>query len=301
VNRCLLLVALVAGCGNSHDAPKPTESSAPPPAEPCARLPFADGTSLAEASAATWLTIDGASVLVVVSDSGNHGDYALVDPDSGKTIEEGKLPLGDASDDIEGAATRNGHLVGLTSSGWIREWERVDHGFALVGAAYPIGPVDLPDHSAKMKPPKSDGMVCGAKATNCGRDYEGLCLATKPTTSCVGMVASRADGHVYCLEDREGKLAVDRTRAIEVGPSGTLADCAFAEDDRLFVGANVLGTDQVVRIDGWATPATAKVIAIGPLGVGFPEVIAARGDMIWRMSDAGGAPSLMAKYRCHHP
>lgn len=301
MNRCLLLVALVAACGKSHDdavegSAGPLESSAP-----CTQLPFAASTLLAEASGAAWLIVDGARVLVVVSDSGNAGAYAIVDPETGQTIEHGKLPLGEAGDDIEGASTRNGQLVGLTSSGWIREWERVDHGFSLVRPAYPIGPIDLPDQAAKMKPPTGDGMVCGAKATNCGRDYEGLCLAAKPATSCVGMVASRADGHVYCLEDREGKLAVDRAQAIAIGRSGTLADCSFSEDDRLFVGANVLGGNQVVRVDGWATPATAKVVPVGPLGVGFPEVIAARGDVIWRMSDTGGAPSLMTKYRCGHP
>ena len=51
--------------------------------------------------------------------------------------------------------------------------------------------------------------------------------------------------------------------------------------------------------DGWADLATAKVVPVVKLGVGFPEVLAVRGDIVYRMSDLGGAPSLMAKWRCH--
>lgn len=36
----------------------------------------------------------------------------------------------------------------------------------------------------------------------------------------------------------------------------------------------------------------------GGLLIGFPEVLGVRGDVIYRMSDAGGAPSFMKKYHC---
>ena len=270
-------------------------------ASACEKLAFAESTPVPEASGAGWLEVDGALALVVVSDSGNNGAYGVLDPDTGKTLEEGTLPLGKAGADIEGFAGKAGLLYGVTSSGWMRVWKRDGRGFALVQDAYPLGPVDLPDKRSKLSAPEGAGMVCGAKVGNCGRDYEGLCLANTPPSgehACVGFVASRADGHLYCLEQHAGELRVIRDKAIQIGKSGTLADCAFADDDRLLVGANLFGTDQVVVVEGWADPASAKVVPLAPIGVGFPEVIAARGDIIWRMSDTGGAPSLMARYRC---
>ena len=63
-------------------------------------------------------------------------------------------------------------------------------------------------------------------------------------------------------------------------------------------GNNFFDRSEVYRIDGWQDPARAKVVEIGALGVGFPEVIAVRGDIVYRMSDTGGSPSLMSKFRC---
>lgn len=328
--RCFpLLLALVA-CGKSEPpapakpqvaeagsagsaapvAPiaKPAEAAEPAPLAPgeCEKLPLAESTPVPEASGAGWLDIDGALALVVVSDSGNDGAYGVVDPETGVTREQGKLPLGAAGADIEGVAAKDGLLYGVTSSGWMRVWKRSGTGFALVKDAYPLGPVTLSDKTAKFAAPDGTGMVCGAKVSNCGRDYEGLCLANKPPVgehACVGFVASRADGHIYCLERKRGKsdedkLQVIHDKSVAIGKSGTLADCAFSDDDRLLVGANLFGTNQVVSVEGWADPATAEVVPVAAVGVGFPEVVAARGDQIWRMSDTGGSPSLMARYRC---
>lgn len=322
--RCVPLIVALVACGKSQPAPSSKEPPAPalpvapaaptavePPAPSakavvamateCEKLSFAESTPVPEASGAGWMEIDGALALVVVSDSGNDGAYGIVDPDSGATREEGKLPLGKAGADIEGVAAKDGLLYGVTSSGWMRVWKRAAKGFELAQDAYPLGLVDLPDKKSKLSAPDGDGMVCGAKVANCGRDYEGLCLANKPPAgehACVGFVASRADGHLYCLEQSGDKLRVIHDKSIEIGRSGTLADCAFSDDDRLLVGANLFGTDEVVVVDGWADPASAKVRELAPIGVGFPEVIAARGDLVWRMSDTGGAPSLMARYRC---
>lgn len=316
--RCVPLILALVACGKSESAPTPTTAPPAPAgsaaAQPaplakavvemateCEKLSFAESTPVPEASGAGWLEIDGALALVVVSDSGNDGAYGIVDPDTGKTREEGKLPLGKAGADIEGVAAKDGLLYGVTSSGWMRVWKRAGNRFELAQDAYPLGPVDLPDKKSKLSAPDGKGMVCGAKVGNCGRDYEGLCLANKPPAgehACVGFVASRADGHLYCLEQSGTELRVIHDKSIPIGKSGTLADCAFSDVDRLLVGANLFGTDQVVVVTGWADPATAKVTPLAPIGVGFPEVIAARGDLIWRMSDTGGAPSLMARYRC---
>ena len=48
-------------------------------------------------------------------------------------------------------------------------------------------------------------MVCPGKKVNCGRNYEGLCLAPAPRSpDCIGFAASRADGHAYCLSEQAG-------------------------------------------------------------------------------------------------
>jgi len=293
--------AVGARGGSAADAAawaEPAKASMAPPA--CEALPFAESTPVPEVSGAAWLTIDGKPALVVVGDSGNHGAYGILDPETGATRETGRLPLDDgASDDLEGLAARGDRLYGLTSAGWMRSWRRDGHGFALVDPAYPLGPVDLPDDRNNNRAPAGDGMVCNAKVVNCGRNYEGLCLAPVPTTpGCIGFAASKADGHLYCLSEQAGKLVVHRGHAIEVARSGALADCAFADDGTLWAGSNMFDLGTVYRVARWDDPARAEVQRVGSLGVGFPEGIAARGDVVYRFSDMGGAPSLIARYRC---
>jgi hypothetical protein len=249
--------------------------------------------------------IDGALRLVVAGDSGNHGAYGVIDPDTGKTLEQGQLPLNGsidsalpsgsaaspgkarlAGDDIEGLAARGDRLFGVTSPGWILEWKRSGSGFALVAGPYALGPVDLPPHGGLGdKPPKGDGMVCDGTRSNCGRNYEGLCL-----TEHGGYVASKADGHLYPVTG-DDKLVVERAGAIAVADPGHLADCAY-DAGTLYVGNNLFGLSTVSRVvDG-------KVLPIASIGVGFPEVLAVRGDVFYRMSDTGSTPSMMSKFRC---
>jgi hypothetical protein len=280
----------VAACGRgSQPDTVASGSAAPPPTESaelaCAPEPFADSTPVPEASGAAWLTIDGKLVLVVAGDSGNDGAYGLVDPDDGKTLETGKLPLGDAGDDLEGLAARGGKLYGLISSGWMLVWERRGGAFALVDGPYAIG---------------DDSDTCGKTKSNCKRNFEGLCLPAQGP----GFAASKTDGALYPLVERDGRFALSHDHPIAITGGGrppnggALADCAFDDRDRLWAASNLFDLGHVYRVDGWRDPATAKVVQIGALGVGFPEVIAARGDVLYRMSDLGGAPSLMAKFRC---
>ncbi len=259
----------------------------------CEQLPFAEQTRLPEASGAAWLELDGALSLVVVSDSGHGGAFVVLDPETGVERAFGKLPLGTGStDDTEGLAVRKGRLIGLTSGGHVRAWEWRSSAFALVEGPYPIG--SGPD-------------VCGG--TNCARDYEGLALAPESdprmalANACVGVACARADGSAYCVSEQGGKLQIDRTRKIVVTDTKmALADCAFSETGALYAGNNLFGMAKVHRIDGWGDPASAKVVELESLGVGFPEVIAVRGDVFYRMSDTGGTgPSLLAKFRCPAP
>jgi hypothetical protein len=298
VTRFLLLAVLTVACGKDKGR---TEPAAVGDDDRCQPLPFADSAPVPEASGAAWMTLDGKPALFVISDSGNGGAYAIVDAETGASLETGVLPLGTAGEDLEGISTRGEHFYAVTSSGWILGYKRKPGGFDLDEGPYALGPLDLPDQGGMGdKPPPGTGMVCGAKATNCGRNYEGLCLvdAAHAKGPCIGFAASKADGHLYCVVDQAGKLAVKYEPRIAITKPGALADCAFDEAGTLYVGSNLFDMSQVSRVDGWDNPATAKVTKIAPLGIGFPETLAARGDVIYRMSDTGGSPSLMNKFRC---
>lgn len=292
-----------AGPVGSGSAPAGQPASpAPASWKSCEAVAFAESTPVPEASGAAWLTIDGALALVVIGDSGNDGAYVVIDPETGTTREQGTLPLGGGNDDLEGLAIRDEKLIAVSSSGWIREWKRIERGFELVAGPYPLAPVDLPDKGTVGR--DEPGMVCSERRTNCGRDYEGLCLAPPgaESSACVGFVAAKADGMLYCVVDRDGKLAVERAVAIPITGGKRISDCAFSETGTLVVGSNLFDAANVYRVTGWREPATAKVELLGPLGIGFPEAIAIRSSAadttIYRLSDTGGAPSLMAKYRC---
>jgi hypothetical protein len=314
VNRAVqvalaLALAAAGACRSAEPPPAGGSGSAARepatgPAAACSELPFAESTPVPEASGAAWLTIDGALGLVVISDSGNDGAYAIVDPESGATREQGKLPLGGDGDDLEGIAARGGKLYTLTSPGWMRVYERASQGFALVDGPYPLGPIDIEDRGDGVgnHPPKGTGMVCAAKHANCGRNYEGLCLAPGPVTGrCVGFAAAKADGHLYCLVESGGKLQVDYAGAIKIARPGVVSDCAFSDDGRLYVGTNLFDAGNVYRVTDWQDPARAQVVRIAPLLIGNPETLAVRGDVIYRMSDTNSAPSFMKKYRCPAP
>ncbi len=305
----MVCAAVLVGCGKPAPGPtiRVTEAPSVAPIEshpligPCTELPFAESTPVPEASGAAWMTIDGVLALVVTSDSGNRGAYGILDPDTGETRETGTWPLGDAGDDVEGLAVRDGMLYGLTSAGWMRVWERRGKEFALVAGPYPLGPVSLPAHASTLgnEPPKGDGMVCDSHKSNCGRNFEGLCLANHPTnTSCVGFALAKADGHLYCLAVDGTRLVARHDAAIAVGIPGAMADCAFDDADNLYVGANLFDAAKVYRVAGWQDVTTAQLVELGSLGVGFPEALAVRGDVIYRLSDTGGTPSKMAKFRC---
>jgi outer membrane protein assembly factor BamB len=299
-------IVSVYACSSGATSGSGTSASGSAPlaqtdSDPCQQLTFAESTSVAEASGAAWWTIDGALRLIVAGDSGNHGDYTLVDPETGATLERGNLPLGDApSDDIEGLASRDQKLYGLLAPGWMLVWERHGEKFELVDGAYPLGPVDLPDKGHGDKPPKTDGMVCPGKKNNCGRNYEGLCIPDRAHAAgpCAGFAAAKADGKLYCLVESDGRFALDKSISLSITRPGALADCAFSDDGTLLAASNLFDAANVYRIAGWQNLATAKVELIAPIGVGFPEVVAARGDVVYRMSDTGVSPSLMTKFRC---
>src|SRR6185436_12990764 len=109
----------------------------------------------------------------------------------------------DSPDDLEGVAARDGLIYTITSPGWILAFKRIEKAFELADGPYALGPVDLEYGGGGINggpPPKGRGMVCPAKATNCGRNYEGLCLAPDAANArCIGFAAAKADGHLYCI------------------------------------------------------------------------------------------------------
>jgi hypothetical protein len=304
VRIAVFVVLAACGRGAPDPAAAPT-GSASETAVHCEPLPFAESTPVPEASGAAWLTIDGKPMLVVIGDSGNHGAYGIVDPDTGATTEQGAVPMGDWGDDFEGLAARRGTLYALLSGGHILAYQRDGAGFRVAGDPQPIGdriaPADLPKMTMLSdRPVAGIGMVCGGpRQNNCGRNFEGLCLDdTNGDAPCAGFVAAKSDGKLYCLVEHDGHYTADITHAIAVTKPGALADCAFDDHGRLWAGNNFFDRSEVYRIDNWRDPARAKVVEVGALGVGFPEVIAVRGDVVYRMSDTGGSPSLMSKFRC---
>ncbi len=353
LHRILLTAFLTSACSrNSTSAPKPSATppttapgatpvvtptaptEAPPPQAPtaaatapaapnndgCTLLPFAESVDLAEASGAAPITVDGTAALLVVGDSGNHGDYAIINADTGALLEKGKLPLGATSDDVEALSAADGLIYGITSAGWVYRWQaaakpKPTARFVQVGEPYPIGAVDTTwrkNGGLGSKPPAGDAMSCVAEGTNCGRNYEGLCLqpdltaaAGKDGQGCVGLAIGKADGNAYCVTWGGGKLAAQRNRRFAVASPGGLADCALDDQNRMVIGSNLFDALSTYTVEDWATWRVSKGASapritrrIG-VGIGFAEVLATGpAGVVYRMSDASGAPSLMAKFRC---
>jgi len=247
-----------------------------------------------EASAAAEVVLSpGVRELLVLSDSGNHGAaMAWRIPSGGQRSLT--LPLDEAaSDDIEGAAWRGGHLYTLTSSGAVRRFSPDGRGgLARDQDAYPIA-----------APPR----VCDdLRAGNCGFDYEGLCLRSEgpahAAERCVGYAASRAHGTLQCLVFDHDRIVIDtavRPLKLDV-PRKALSDCAFGAAggpaaDRLLVTTNVFGgstTYEVGESDGALTP-------IGVMGTLSNEVVAVDKDgALYLFMDDNGPRSFARRLTC---
>jgi hypothetical protein len=256
----------------------------------CQRQDFALTLPLPEASGATWAVIDGLAAVLVVADSGHAGAYAVIDPATGEVREQGSLPLGTgASDDLEGLSVHAGRFFAITSSGWVREWRRITGGFDLVDGPYPVATVST----------APDALACDGASINCGPNYEGLCLRTRAAAgACLGFAAAKARGHLLCLTLVDNRLAAEPSGAVVVDLPEVVTGCDFTPDDRLWAGANLFGLSRIYRIDGWQTPSEAQARTLDWIGDGFPEAMAVDGDLVFRFSDTGDAPSLQSKFRC---
>lgn len=258
----------------------------------CARRAFAESVDVREASGAVWVPASYGlpAHVVVVGDSGTKGAFAVVDAEQGQLLGRGNLPLGEGvSDDIEGLARAGETYHALTSNGRVRSYRRSGAlAFELLGAPYPLHPE----------------LVCPSPTrSNCGYDFEGLCLAPTPApgNGCDGYAASRARGTLVCVAIRpDGTLAGEPGRSLALAPPMVLAGCAVApEGDLLYAGLNGFAGNAVIRVRDWRDPATARVEPLGPAGTGFCEAVAAGpGGALFRFSDTRRAPSLMSALSC---
>ncbi len=289
---------VVLGCGKSEvsgsasNAEPATRVTEKPPAEQsdgpavvCEVLEFEPVLDLPEASGA--VPFDGVG-LVVVGDSGHHGAYVVVDPETGKISERGRLPLGGArSDDIEGlTVARRGkkqRLIAINSGGLILELERADEGFVLVSEPYRFTPLDRD---------------CSERSANCGRNWEGICLGDATAfPGCVGAAVSKRDGELVCLvRDAKGKLALNKDQRVSVARGKTLSGCSIDRSGTVWVSSNVLGANMLHSVDG-ETPSRHPILVAGSI-----EAIAVTDEVggitLALFSDANRAPSTAFRYRC---
>jgi hypothetical protein len=231
--------------------------------------------------------------LVIVGDSGTHGAFAVIDASSGAQLGKGHLPLDRAAgDDLEGLGRAGGVYYALTSGGYMRHFRRTGADrFELAAPAYPL-----------------TGVTCDSpRKTNCGRDFEGLCVADPlPEKGCVGFAASRRDGELVCLRrGAGGRLRADPGQVIRVAPKRALSGCDFApaaDGGALYTTTNFFAGNAISRVRGWREPSGATVEPVASAGIGFVEAIAVGpGGAIYHFSDTASQASGMGKYSCPRP
>jgi hypothetical protein len=221
--------------------------------------------------------------VLVVADSGGHGAYLIAAVDSGEILERGSLPLGGGGDDLEGVSFAGERLFALSSSGHVYSYRRSEPGpgFELIRPPYPLG-------SKKWR--------CGLHNSNCGPNWEGLCLADADLAvgdaRCRGFAASKARGELVCVTLAGDRLALRPDVKISISPRRTLSGCAIA-GARIWAVTNVFGTNAIleVELDGTVTPRLT-------MARGSTEAVAATGDLVFRFSDTSDRPSLANRYRC---
>jgi hypothetical protein len=246
-----------------------------------------------EGSAAAEVELrPGVRELLVVSDSGHHGAALARAIPNGPTRSL-TLPVDPkVSDDLEGIAWRGGHLYAIVSSGMVERFTPDGKGgLRRDGDAYPIGPEPFVCHD--IDPSES----------NCGKNYEGLCLrAESETARCAGYVASKREGWLGCVVFVGERLVLDRIKPrLTLGlPKNALSDCAFGTAGGpaagvLLVTTNIFGgsTSYIVH-EG--SGALAPIDVSGTL---TNEAIAVdRDGALYQVMDDNGASSPVLRATC---
>jgi len=255
--------------GAKEDAAALLEAGAPVPTCTVVTAGFPATVAVKEASSITEVELTaGKRELLIFGDSGSSGAGVALDIGSG-AVRNITLPLDtNVSDDIEGIAWSGGKLYAITSSGAMQRFTpNGAGGLVRDGDAYAIGPAPT--------------LSCGNLSnTNCGPNYESLCLRTDPSGhACVGYAGSKSDGKLYCLtiDNGTGRLVASATtRAIETNLGNQrLSDCAFGAGPGPAAGAlvlatNIFGANKIYRVAGGGvlvelpapTPALTNIEAI---------------------------------------
>lgn len=250
--------------------------------------PSAPWSRCAEATSVEWLDVpeaSGAAVLpdgrvLLIGDSGNHGAGLLADLVAG-TSTAVTFPLGDlAGDDVEGLTlAADGAIVGVTSAGFLREWRLAGDALTLTRDAYAAS-----DEAA---------FVCDAHKGNCAKNFEGICLHPAPdhmsAHACAGFLASKSDGHLYCLRATpsagyrlDTAVSIDVAGALSNGEpeAGVLSGCDFGRSPpyRLIAGGNIYSSSALWQVTGYDEPATAVVTPLPASGIANQEAVALLAD-----------------------
>lgn len=287
--------------------PGAVEPAATESALGCERVEFPGEFPVSEASGAVYLADGGSSTggagsLLVVGDSGNGGRYIEIDGASGQILSRGRFQMDRrASDDFEGLAVRGGVVHGITSSGWVRHWTWDGERYGLVEPAYAIAPAGSPQ-------------VCSSPfESNCGPNYEGLCLrdgsesgsesagnGLSPSSRCLGFAVAKGHGTLYCVVATEsGRLRVDPDHALRVLPPATATGCHFDAEGSLWVGSNLFGGNRILRLRDWHDLEQVRVEAVDARPGGFPEALAVgRDGAVYSFSDTSSRTSGASKFVC---
>lgn len=281
----LLLVATftVAACADEPEEPTP---SLPQPLSCIASTFPLKALEMPEASGAAWVSCAAGDGWLIVADNGNDGRATLLGAD-GTLLAELELPLDEgAGDDMEGLAWSAGRLIGLTSSGYIRQWSLDTVAPQLIQLAQAIS--------------EDAQWMCGAQENNCGPNWEGLCLDPAPEPGgCAGFVVSKTLGELVCLRASGASYTLDPTIRIEVTKEGRLSGCDYEPQSpyRLIVAGNDEAQNKLWEITTPRDLSTAQsekleiegtlnqeAIAFGPQGVllsfGDEETITGEGSAI---------------------
>jgi hypothetical protein len=251
-------VALLLGCLGLGSC---TDEVTPAVPEPVASLSCVPSTfitkklDLPEASGAVWVESALGTGWLVGADNGNDGEVVLLG-EGGAILAGFNLPLDEAAgDDLEGLAwSPSGRLVGLTSAGYLRQWDLDAGGPQLAQLAQAIS--SDPD------------WACAPQESNCGPNWEGLCLDPAPEEGgCAGFAVSKKRGELVCVRASGSGFVLDPQVRIDVTGKDQLSGCDYMLEapHALVVAGNDEAENGLWVIDDPRNPlkASAHALEIG--------------------------------------
>ncbi|MEZ4267908.1 MAG: hypothetical protein R3F39_16155 [Myxococcota bacterium] len=249
---------------------------------------------LPEASGAVWIDNALGRGWLVIADSGNKGAGALLDPVAYLTLPV-EFPLDAAAgDDVEGLALSPlGRVVGLVSSGYIREWTADATGLVL--AQFATAVTDDADY------------LCDPQGGNCAANFEGFCLhpAPGPDAACVGFAVSKARGELVCVVSTDDGYRLDPSQRLAVGEAEQLSGCDYELEapHRLVVAGNLFALSALWEVRGYDDLATAEVLSMPLTGAANQEALGfGPGGLLISFGDTqglnGSETSPMVGFRC---